>query len=411
MTSDESSRIQELQAELAESRSNEQSLRRQLEDVRSILNETEQKMEEFAAEKERSSRSMEAQGSREAEEPANHELRSSASASLEDSVRESVDLRDEVERLQAVEKLLNQRIMCLEDQLLEVEEKYQEVEEEFISEKKKVESLEAEKVSTAREVELADVAIQSTSGDGSQWGYSDRVDSVMESDLQQQLEVARDEVLSLQKELDKARRQQAEASAEDGWGIEASSSAQDDVELSRVREKLLEVRRQLADEMQLRNERESSAIQHHLHEKERIEGELFAVKKELDTLRQLLKEKDALLAAGDKPDEEWGWDSAQPQGSAEISTLREKLSEMETVERQHQETIRKQEAKIIALEEELATADTCREELEDATQQVNELQRELREVGRSSKKLLAGQTFGLLYSGYKTISYPARLST
>ncbi|KAK6027357.1 hypothetical protein OSTOST_06615 [Ostertagia ostertagi] len=146
-------------------------------------------------------------------------------------------------------------------------------------------------------------------------------------------------------------------------------------------------RKQLADARQHRSERESAEVQHHIHEKERIEGELSAVKKELDTMRQLLKEKDALLAAGDKPDEEWGWDDTQPQASAsaEISTLREKLSEMETIEREHQETIRKQEAKITALEEELSTADTCREELEDATQQVNELQRELREMKKQAQ--------------------------
>ncbi|KAK6041947.1 hypothetical protein COOONC_20547 [Cooperia oncophora] len=388
MTSDENRRIEELQAELSVSRSNEESLRRQLDEVRTILNETEQKLDEFEAEKDKASRSNEAQSRllEESETLTYHGTRSSASTSLEESAKESVELREEVERLQNVEKLLNERIMCLEDQLLEVEEKFQEVEEECLSEKKKVEALEAEKVSTAREVEQANVSVQSTSGDGSQWGLSDRVDSAMESDLQQQLEAARDEVLILQKELDEARRQLAETSAGDGWGFEGSSSgaqsAQAEIELSRVKEELEEVRKQLALQKQVQRERESSEIERHIREKERIEGELKAVRKELEELQN---ERDALFAGGDRPDEEWGWGGAQPQNTSEISALRQKLLEMEKIEREQQETIRKQEAKISALEEELSTADTCREELEDASQQVNELQKELREMKKQAQ--------------------------
>ncbi|KAK5982161.1 hypothetical protein GCK32_019332, partial [Trichostrongylus colubriformis] len=207
----------------------------------------------------------------------------------------------------------------------------------------------------------------------------------MESDLQQQLEVARDEVLKLQKELDESRKQQAEASAEDGWGFEASSSAQDASEVSRLKEEPEEVRKQLGDQTEVQFEHETSEIERHVREKAQIEGELSAVRKELERMQQLLMEKDHSLATEDKPEEEWGWGDAQPQGSDEITALQEKLSQMETVERQQKETIRKQEAKINALEEELSTADTCREELEDATQQVNELQRELREMKRRAQ--------------------------
>nr|CDJ82429.1 unnamed protein product [Haemonchus contortus] len=342
-TSDQDVKIRDLQAELSASRNNEESLRRQLEEVRSILNETEQKLEEFASEKERSSRQADVLlQAREQPEPLSRPAEClSAATSLEESLKESVGLQEEVERLHAVEKLLNERIMCLEDQLLEVEEKLQETEEEFISERQKVEALEAEKQPSSREVEQADVSIQSDNDDGSQLCTAC-----------------------------KAREQQAEKSNEDEWGLEASSSTAEHVrsvgELSRVKEELEKIRKQLTE--QKLNPAERSAVV-----------------KEFQALQQLLREKDELFAAGDKPEQQWGWDDAQSEVTVDTSALRDRLSEMESIERQQQETIRAQETRIRALEEELSTADACREELEDATEQVNTLQKELREMKKQAQ--------------------------
>uniref|UniRef100_A0A158QQQ3 GRIP domain-containing protein n=1 Tax=Haemonchus placei TaxID=6290 RepID=A0A158QQQ3_HAEPC len=342
-TSDQDIRIRDLQAELSASRNNEESLRRQLEEVRSILNETEQKLEEFASEKDRSSRQADVQlQTREQPETLSRPAEClSAATSLEESLKESVGLQEEVERLQAIEKLLNERIMCLEDQLLEVEEKLQETEEEFISERQKVEALEAEKQPSSREVEQADVSIQSDIDDSSQLCTAC-----------------------------KTREQHAEKSNEDEWGSEAASSTAQHLrsvtELSKVKEELEKIRKQLT-------------------EQKLNPTELSAVVKEFQALQQLLREKDELFAAGDKPEQQWGWDDAQPEVTVDTSALRDRLSEMESIERQQQETIRAQESRIRSLEEELSTADACREELEDATEQVNTLQKELREMKKQAQ--------------------------
>ncbi|KIH46336.1 hypothetical protein ANCDUO_23613, partial [Ancylostoma duodenale] len=120
----------------------------------------------------------------------------------------------------------------------------------------------------------------------------------------------------------------------------------------------------------------------HIHEMEKIECELSSVRQELEAAQRLLKEKEE----SEKPKEEqgWGWEDPQPTDdeSKEIPLLRAKVAELEESERECKKVIVEQQSKIDSMQEELVNAETCREELEDATQQVNELQRELREMKR-----------------------------
>ncbi|KIH51532.1 hypothetical protein ANCDUO_18382, partial [Ancylostoma duodenale] len=120
----------------------------------------------------------------------------------------------------------------------------------------------------------------------------------------------------------------------------------------------------------------------HIHEMEKIECELSSVRQELEAAQKLLKEKEE----SEKPKEEqgWGWEDSQSteDESKEIPILRAKVAELEESERECKKVIVEQQSKIESMQEELVNAETCREELEDASQQVNELQRELREMKR-----------------------------
>ncbi|VDM68496.1 unnamed protein product, partial [Strongylus vulgaris] len=148
---DATRQVEELQTELSRSRTAEASLRQQLEELRTRLQEAEAKLEEYATrfEEEQPQPANEHEEEIMTEEPA----KVSPTSSLEEAVKETVDLRDEVIRLESVEKMLNERIMCLEDQLLEGEERLQEMEEELMDEKKKIQSLEADKNTLTNQLE------------------------------------------------------------------------------------------------------------------------------------------------------------------------------------------------------------------------------------------------------------------
>ncbi|RCN49384.1 hypothetical protein ANCCAN_04469, partial [Ancylostoma caninum] len=349
------SEVEELQAELSRSRSAEESLRRQLEELRSRLNEAEGKLEEYAARFER-----------QAQHPAAPQT------------EEELIVR-KVTRLEGVEKLLNERIMCLEDQLLEGEERLQEMEDELMDEKKRVESLEADKSALAKELEQIGNANQSRSNE-SQWGWEDQTPSTNESELQKQLDEAKAELLNCQKELEELR---------EGKG-EGPSSQLVEMELMHVRTELEQTKKELLEQKKMAVLLESTSNERaaanelekttHMHEMEKIECELSSVRQELEAAQRLLKEKEE----SEKPQEEqgWGWEDSQPtvDESKELPVLRAKVAELEESERECKKVIVEQQSKIESMQEELVNAETCREELEDASQQVNELQRELREV-------------------------------
>ncbi|WKX93651.1 hypothetical protein Q1695_011145 [Nippostrongylus brasiliensis] len=375
---DESQRIEELQAELLETKSSEESLRRQLAEVRAILTETEQKLDQITvSERDRVATEPQCELSEKAETLSLTEAQSSTqSASLEEAVKESVDLHDEVERLRSVEKLLNERIMSLEDQLLEVEERLQETEDELISEKKNVEALEAEKQSMREQVEA-----------------NDQNGSSNEAVLKQQLDQATEQLESLRMELKQLQEQQLEKNDQDGWGVE--STGED--ELTPVKEELEHVSKQLEEQKRIAAQLKITADEtldkeraDHIVQMQRIHDELAAVRTELEKTKELLKEKELLLGAAEKPEEEWGWD--EPQGNAsggELSALQANLRSMESAHRQLKETIDRHQQKIADLEEELnnavASRDECKEELTDACEQVNDLQRQLREMRRQAE--------------------------
>ncbi|EYC13145.1 hypothetical protein Y032_0045g1292 [Ancylostoma ceylanicum] len=384
-------RVEELQVELSRSRSAEESLRRQLEELRSRLNEAEGKLEEYAARFERQTQHPVATQLEEELVVRKEEYTTeaqpatvTASSSLEEAVKESVELRDEVTRLEGVEKLLNERIMCLEDQLLEGEERLQEMEEELMDEKKKVESLEADKHALTKELEQIGNANQSGSNE-SQWGWEDQTPSTNESELQKQLDDAKAELLNCQKELEELRKEKGEG----------PSSQLVEVELTHVRSELEQAKKELLEQKKITVLLESTSNERtaanelerttHIREMEKIESELSSVRQELETAQRLLKEKEE----SEKPQEEqgWGWDDPQTNddGSKEIPILRAKVAELEESERECKKVIVEQQSKIESMQEELVSAETCREELEDASQQVNELQRELRELKRQTQ--------------------------
>ncbi|KJH47579.1 hypothetical protein DICVIV_06331 [Dictyocaulus viviparus] len=70
------------------------------------------------------------------------------------------DLRKEVERLEAVEILLNERIVSLEDQLLEEEERFQEIESELLDERQKAQSLETDNAAMKKKLSQLEVMEQ-----------------------------------------------------------------------------------------------------------------------------------------------------------------------------------------------------------------------------------------------------------
>lgn len=278
-----------------------------------------------------------------------------------------------------MEKLLNERIMCLEDQLLEGEERLQEMEEELMDEKKKVESLEADKNALTKELEQIGIANQSGSNE-SQWGWEDQTPSTNESELQKQLDDTKVELLSCQRELEELREGKEEG----------PSSQLVEVELIHVRSELEQTRKELLEQKKITVLLESTSNERtaanelerttHVREMEKIESELSSVRQELETAQRLLEEKED--SQKHQEEQGWGWEEPQPSddGSREIPILRAKVAELEESERECKKVIVEQQTRIESMQEELVTAETCREELEDATQQVNELQRELREV-------------------------------
>lgn len=272
----------------------------------------------------------------------------------------------QVERLQAVEKLLNERIMCLEDQLLEEEEKLQEFEEELISERRKVKVLEAEKQSAAQ-FEVVSNTNQGMSEE-SQWGFTDPADAV-EKDVQLQLGFTKGQ----------EHYEQADFYAQDSWGADVSGSAasrqQVEDELAQVRDELEQLKMKLDEQKRVTPSRRDDG------EAERTESEWNALKRELSVLQEALLKKEAATAGTEQSEDAWGWEDSQARGFAELSTLQKKFALMASVEQEHKEIIKKQQDRISKLEEELSTADSYREELEDASKQVNDLQREIREVG------------------------------
>ncbi|VDP29428.1 unnamed protein product, partial [Heligmosomoides polygyrus] len=368
---DELRRLEELQEELSASKSNEETLQRQLAEVRAILNETEQKLEEFSLSERTSkaSRSVETQNetSEAAASESFHEVECSTSCvGIEEVMKDHDKWRDEVERLQAVEKLLNERIMCLEDQLLEEEEKLQEFEEELISERRKVKVLEAEKQSAAQ-FEVVSNTNQGMSEE-SQWGFTDPADAV-EKDVQLQLGFTKGQ----------EHYEQADFYAQDSWVADVSGSAasrqQVEDELAQVRDELEQLKMKLDEQKRVTPSRRDDG------EAERTESEWNALKRELSVLQEALLKKEAATAGTEQSEDAWGWEDSQARGFAELSTLQKKFALMASVEQEHKEIIKKQQDRISKLEEELSTADSYREELEDASKQVNDLQREIREVG------------------------------
>ncbi|KAK6734017.1 hypothetical protein RB195_017657 [Necator americanus] len=377
--------VEELQAELLRSQAAEASLRQQLEELRSRLSEAEGKLEEYATRFERQEQQSSAhQANEEAtkKEGTTMEAQPSKvipSSSLEESIKESVELRDEVTRLEAVEKLLNERIMCLEDQLLEGEERLQEIEEELMDEKKKVQSLETDKNALTKELEQIGNANQSGSSEG-QWGWEDQTPSANVGELLKQLDDAKAELASCRKELEELQNQKGEAPSYELVGIE----------LTHVRSELEQTRKELHQQKKLTELLESASNERvaatelekttHMHEMEKIMNELASVRAELQSAQHLLREKEETRKQ--QKEQGWGWEDSPPTqyGAAEVEILKTKIAELEESERQCKKTLIEQQSKIEALKDDLITAENCREELEDASQQVNELQRQLREM-------------------------------
>ncbi|VDM55834.1 unnamed protein product [Angiostrongylus costaricensis] len=241
----------------------------------------------------------------------------------------------QVKRLEAVEKLLNERILCLEDQLLEGEERLQEIEEELADERQKVLSLQKD---------ISVMEKKFTSG----------------RNQQQQLEKS-GEVNKI------CLMQEAKKSTGDLWGDEEFEKIRN--ELEKTRKELLEQKKltvlleSSANEQIAANEVERSG---HIQEMERIKCELSTVRQELEVAQERLRMSQTSELRAEKQELGWKLEDFQEMSSTEMSALSSKPKAAD-------------EYVMTDMREELESVETPSRNLEVVNEQVMEVRRELTE--------------------------------
>ncbi|KAJ1373129.1 hypothetical protein KIN20_035464 [Parelaphostrongylus tenuis] len=354
--------VPELQAELLKMRLNERSLLQQLTELQERLDDAEGKLKTLASEEKPQCVLMTGTQCGDVDMTENRQHTREEQPTLRPStveldVNESMELRNEVKRLETVEKLLNERIMCLEDQLLEGEERLQELEEELADEREKMLTL---------KTDIAAMENKSAFGCGQQ----------------QRLEKSGVEQISFQGEVDGSSSiRDAEISTDDLWRGE---------ELEKVKNELERTRKELLDQKKLTVLLESSANEQiaaneversgHVQEMERIKCELSSVRRELEVAQERLRRNQVPELGTENQEMGWELEDFQEVNSTEMSVIVAKpqaSEECESIHKRAKEEHRTNVNVMTAIRNDLSSAEVQKRNLEAVNEQVKVLHQEL----------------------------------
>ncbi|KAE9420864.1 hypothetical protein Angca_000605 [Angiostrongylus cantonensis] len=316
----------ELQVELLRLRLNERSLLQQLAELQERFGDADGKMKKLSFEKNAQcvlavESQLENVDIAENRLHTREEQLSLPPSSMELNVNESTELRNEVKRLEAVEKLLNERILCLEDQLLEGEERLQEIEEELADERQKGE---------VNKICLMQEAKKLT---GDLWGG--------------------EELRKIRNELEKTRKELLE------------------------QKKLTVLLESSASEHFAASEVERSG---HIQEMERVKCELNIVRQELEVAQERLRMCQASELRAEKQELGWELEDFQEMNSTEMSALPSRpkaTDECDNIQKKAKEDRRANIDVMTDMCEDLESVETPRRNLEVVNEQFMELRREL----------------------------------